>query len=40
MGETVRTERIQVSLRRRDAYDISDHLYGIFLEDIGFSVAG
>ena len=40
MGETARTERIQVSLRRQDAYDISDHLNGIFLEDIGFSVDG
>ena len=40
MGERTGTERTKISLRGQDTYDISDHLYGIFLEDIGFSVDG
>ena len=40
MGERTETERTKISLRGQDTYDISDHLYGIFLEDIGFSVDG
>ena len=38
--ETEGTGEARVTLRPQEAYGISDHLYGIFLEDIGFSVDG
>ena len=34
-------EKVQnITLQNDRAYAISDHLYGIFLEDIGFAVDG